>query len=339
MRRIYIDNKVRQLADEYARTVFRKPIRRKDFEHPILRLRKLWHFFKDEGKEKEAEYVYQIVHNYKKLLTLEPDFSALYKGVFDTMSEDELKAVVYVSDEVHANTSIPQKMAFYELIVWAMRYGDLREKDYLRFADRLNIHTCVYCNAQYTITLHNVVDSKNKKTPDVALYQLDHFLPKSKYPHLCTSFFNLQPSCANCNLHKLDKDAKFNLYTNRLEDVSPFKFVIETKEDVDGVHDYSVDDISISLEAEKALKDNHNDLFMVEGIYQKHKREAQEAIIRLKFYNDSYRNQMQNSLSELFPDGVESPERFFWAHELDESRVHDRPLNKLVQDIVKYYKE
>lgn len=339
MRRIYIDDNIRQIADDYARTIFRKPIRRSDFEHPVLQHRKLWHFFKNQGRNKEAEYVYQIVHNYHALLTLEPDFTELYEGVFDTLSADELKEIVVVSDADHQRTSIPQNYAFYELIIWAMRYDDLREKDYLRFADKLNIHSFVYCNAQYTITLHNVVDSKNRKTPDVALFQLDHFKPKSLYPHLCTSFFNLQPCCANCNLHKLAKDSLFNLYTNDPKDVNPFKFKIETKENVDGVHGYSVDDITISLEAEKSLKDNHNDLFLVEEVYQMHKKEAQETIIRLQRFNEPYRDQLLNSLKEIFPDGVDSPERFFWAHELDEEKVHDRPLNKLVQDIVRYYKE
>lgn len=43
--------------------------------------------------------------------------------------------------------------------------------------------------------------------------------------------------------------------------------------------------------------------------------------------------------NSLFPDGVEHPERFFWGHEMNEEGVHERPLNKLVQDIVAFYKD
>lgn len=54
---------------------------------------------------------------------------------------------------------------------------------------KLGIKACVYCNASYTVATDD----------DRATFQIDHSYPKSKYPFLCTSFFNLQPSCMHCN--------------------------------------------------------------------------------------------------------------------------------------------
>ena len=36
--------------------------------------------------------------------------------------------------------------------------------------------------------------------------QLDHFLPKSRYPAFCVTPLNLVPSCSDCNKDKLDRD-------------------------------------------------------------------------------------------------------------------------------------
>ncbi|MDQ7066856.1 MAG: hypothetical protein Q9M40_01995 [Sulfurimonas sp.] len=52
----------------------------------------------------------------------------------------------------------------------------------------LNLSVCPYCNRN---TIYNITN-KNRRTSD-----LDHFYPKSKYPFLAVSFYNLIPSCKN----------------------------------------------------------------------------------------------------------------------------------------------
>jgi hypothetical protein len=58
----------------------------------------------------------------------------------------------------------------------------------------LDIPVCPYCNIQ----LLPKVKRKNSKD-EMTLMDLDHFYPKSKYPCLSMSFFNLVPSCIICN--------------------------------------------------------------------------------------------------------------------------------------------
>ncbi|MCW3789657.1 HNH endonuclease [Plebeiibacterium sediminum] len=53
---------------------------------------------------------------------------------------------------------------------------------------------CPYCNFDELSIVTRDVD-KN----DLALLDLDHFVPQSKYPFLALSMYNLVPSCHNCN--------------------------------------------------------------------------------------------------------------------------------------------
>lgn len=63
-----------------------------------------------------------------------------------------------------------------------------------RLAEDLNIHSCSYCNREYTITYRPDGHKGKAMVP-----QFDHWFPKKEYPLLALSFYNLIPSCATCN--------------------------------------------------------------------------------------------------------------------------------------------
>lgn len=338
MRRILIDDRIKKLAERYSKQVF-KEHRISSFIHPKERLDKLYLYLCKEQKENLALYVCEIKENYEKILALQPqDFSSFHSTHFHYVSEADLVTDVTIVDADAQQYNLPKgTQKFYEIVVWAMRYDELREYDFLFHINELNIHTCIYCNAQYTVTLENVEKEKEESKKRVALYQLDHFWPKSKYPFLCISFFNLHPCCANCNLHKGPKTSLFNLYTDKVEDIEPFYFDITPSAGINGVTGYNLNDLEIHLHSNnKALEENSKDLFLIDDIYKHHRHKAQETIVRLRINDYYYRRQLQEGLRTLFPDGVESPERFYWGHEIDEDKIHNRPLNKLVQDVVKY---
>ena len=344
MRRIHISDKVRDIAERYAQHAFAD--RNRSFEQPIVRLGRLCFFLRyKQYDNKFSEYVDDLRFHYRQILKLEPDdFDTWYQKYFDKVNEDEMLKEIDVEDnEDDKRYHLPLgRHAFSDLVIWAMRYDDLREKEIIPYLMDLNINSCVYCNAQYTIVLDEVTDKGDNVTKkNVALFQLDHFWPKSKYPFLCTTFYNLLPSCANCNLHKGNKKGYFSLYT-RSEDekeLNPMWFEVHPKEVIDGTYGYKADNITIKLcGSNETLLEKHQEYFMVNDVYKYHRREAEEAIVKLQFYDTSYRKQLQKSLSKLFPEGVESPERFFWGHEMDEDKVFERPLNKLIQDVVKFVK-
>ena len=343
MRRILIDNKLEELAKRFSQNLFSG--RRKDFTEPTTRLRRLCFFLRAKGYDsKLSDYVENLHYYYRTILRLKPcEFKEWYEKWFDKLSADDYIKEIEVNND--ANDRIYHlpvgKHQFNELVIWAMRYDDLRERDIFPYLQELHIKSCVYCNAQYTVTLEDVMDEDGNSKKWVALYQLDHFRPKSKYPFLCTTFFNLQPSCGNCNLHKGNNDGFFSIYTesNDDKDLNPFWFEIYPIEKIDSVYGYKAENIEIKLCSHDAnLKAKHQEYFMVDDVYRHHRKEVEEAIVRLQFNTATYRRQLQRSLTKLFPDGVESPERFFWGHEMDENKVFERPLNKLIQDVVKFVK-
>lgn len=62
---------------------------------------------------------------------------------------------------------------------------------------KIGVDVCPYCNRQYIFTVKN--SRSNVTRPEI-----DHFYPKSKYPHLSCSLYNFVPSCHICNHTKLD---------------------------------------------------------------------------------------------------------------------------------------
>lgn len=66
--------------------------------------------------------------------------------------------------------------------------------------------TCPYCNIEQITIIPNNQNGK-------MLLSLDHFYPKSRYPYLAISFYNLIPSCHNCN-STIKKDKNFTIETH-----------------------------------------------------------------------------------------------------------------------------
>lgn len=94
-------------------------------------------------------------------------------------------------------------------------YENYRSKDCSKEnVEKFSINYCPYCNIHKleSIVLINGLTGDKKKA---ALFQLDHFYPRSRYPYLSVSFFNLIPGCGPCNAHlKLEKNFKISTHIN-----------------------------------------------------------------------------------------------------------------------------
>jgi hypothetical protein len=91
-------------------------------------------------------------------------------------------------------------------------------------AENIRINACSYCNRQYTITV------KNKKL--LTRPQFDHFFPKSAYPILGLSFYNLIPCCTICNsTFKGDEEMSledfFHPYDHAIANDFEFNYVLK----------------------------------------------------------------------------------------------------------------
>jgi hypothetical protein len=162
--------------------------------------------------------------------------------------------------------------------------------------------------------------------------QFDHWYPKSIYPLLALSFYNLIPSCANCN-----SIAKGEMQLNTTDHVHPYIDSNQTSEfKFNYFYNKRLDEFRIFLEAKdpgnmrvtKTLK-----ALNIDEMYNTHMDELKDMIKIRQAYSEKYIAQMRN----FFPRSGLSPEevyRLLFGTELIEPDFHKRPLSKFKKDIL-----
>lgn len=201
-------------------------------------------------------------------------------------------------------------------------YKKLDKDNFIR---NIGLDSCPYCNRNYIYC----VSRKRKVKPEI-----DHFYPKSTYPLLAVSFFNLIPSCQSCN--GFYGKSKSNPYLIGL--ISPY--VINND---DFVFTYKINNISIinPLNGKSSIDvlfknkiQVNSDLFNLEDLYSLHNDHVLELILKRKVkYSKKYRDYL-NSYNGLRFSKKEI-DRMILGNYSEEKDIHKRPLAKLYQDIGK----
>ena len=212
-----------------------------------------------------------------------------------------------------------------------------------QLTQKLGLTTCPYCNRLYTNTLVNK-DKAGKTRPS-----LDHFLPKSEYPYLALSLYNLIPSCQVCN-----SSFKGSIDFYKEEHLNPHEagfgkdaiFRTDLMADADG--NYSLDHLhgaggldgfelqlridESSPDAEKIKKNNQT--FHLEELYRFHKDYVLEIIKKTIFYN---KNKIDELISKnVYPGLFDSRGeviRTLIGNYVEEKNLGKRVLAKLTKDI------
>lgn len=224
--------------------------------------------------------------------------------------------------------------AFGRKILWAFRYKYLRSNRIIRLASKMNIKTCLYCNSQFTLVV-------KKNNTQLANFQYDHYFPKSIYPYLSISLYNLIPSCASCNLHKASLNQRIARFVHPYhEDFHILTgFSINERAQVrmlfgDIVREDEFEILLTNLGVDKVK--NYNDTFALEGIYNRHKdivveifRKAyayrhggKEALMALRDYNGRPLFATEDEIEWLLLANFTTVED-----------INRRPLSKFMQDI------
>ncbi len=295
----------------------------RDFDHPKIALEKLKGKYGFTSKVKK-KYIDHIISNYFDLLKLKPSEFKKWKDDFDKIIH-------------HSKITT----TFYKRIVKELRYKELREKEYLFLAKELNLKSCVYCNAQMT-TIADIELYKNGRVKRrFATFELDHSEPKSKFPFLATTFFNLLPCCGNCNKSKSDNPIDFNLYTED-QNLDFFKFKLDRNSEQKYWASKNPNDLKISFETDihgnVALTKKMDETFHVTGIYDTQK----DIVAELLNIRDAYRNAYKSGLVQQFDNKIFADEamidRLLIGNFSKKKEIHMRPLAKFTQDIAKQLK-
>ena len=253
---------------------------------------------------------------------MEPQNFADWINKFNLSSEEASKEIKWPNE---------QKFKFHDIIVKIMKYNYVQKEIIRPYMNKMGIKTCVYCNAAYAVA------TKDKK----ATFQVDHFYPKSEYPFLCVSFFNLQPSCMHCNQIKAKKtNYQYSMYTdNDTEaELNPFKFSLDDEGIIKYMLDHNVDSLKFKLKGTNSENDsdskNHSDFFKLDGLYPQFADVVEEVVWKGKVYNKAYRKQLENMfLNKGF--SMSDFKRFYLGFYSNPEDVNKRPLTLLMQSIAK----
>jgi hypothetical protein len=330
MRRIFISSSIIQFSKDYNNNLFKS--RNSKFDKPINSDGITGKLFDLESYLRKdciltlyADYVKGIINRYSKINIVQPsDFNYYYNNYFNL---DETELAKIVTPPIGTNKFAKQEL--YKLIVDAMRYDAVRDYEYLPYVKKMGIKSCVYCNAQFSITTERANGRLAGK------YELDHFYPQSKYPFLSTSFFNLQPCCSHCNKTKSDRQASFSLFTTVYSEIEPFYFSLDKKSILRYLLNQNEEDLVVIFDSlDTKLKNNHEDIFHITELYNRHKDIVEEIIWKSRIYNKSYKESLSDSFSKYFPN-TSNINRFILGNYDSPKDIHKRPMAKLVQDIAR----
>ena len=201
---------------------------------------------------------------------------------------------------------------------------------------KMKVSVCPYCNRQYIFTLSN-----GQVRP-----QFDHFYPKSRYPYLALSLYNMIPSCSICNMAKssLDTLKEPILYPFAEEMGSETKFEIKRKKNgnfvkmLQGISNEFVIDLNTINAKNKVTVLNQMEKLHLNDLYNEHKEYVMD-IIKSKYVNSSERiNELLVSFPTLF-DSYEDVKNLLYMTNIQKEAWGNRPLSKLTYDIDRQLEE
>lgn len=356
MRKIFIDSRIQKIAEEYRDEVW-KHLHYGTTSHlvnPKKRLKKFKQDFCDgnvkeivgvdaHGKNVYAQisnelsnkyqaYVQMVLDHYESdLLILKPsEFLRLNQSLMAFLDNDSA-----LLDKV-LKVRTKKEDSFHNLLITCLMYEDIRTYIYPQFLKRVGIKACVYCNANFTVTDVN----------GQAYYTADHWKPKSKYPFLCISFFNLVPCCFSCNRNKGDDDDEyFGLYEdNKNASLEVLHFELPASNEANYILTHNRENLSVKLTESspeyKGICDTMDDKLHITSIYQEHKDVVEETIWKRYAYNDKNIEALKASFAGTkLALSDEDVKRFIMGTYSSGEDIHKRPLSRLIQDIYEMTKD
>jgi len=210
------------------------------------------------------------------------------------------------------------------------RYDNYSKRDVvIKILRCMGISVCPYCNRQYIFTT----------TSGKVRAQLDHYYPKSLYPYLALSLYNMIPSCSVCNMAKQNLDTKVKPimypYTEDFEKTAKFK--IEPEDTINYIkvlHD-SIGDFSIKLDTEGAKNktsiDDQMSLLHLDELYNMHTEYVRVLMKRHVLYSALRINELCRRFPKLFSQ--EEIKRTLVMGDASRENWGSQALSKLTYDI------
>lgn len=267
--------------------------------------------------------LYSINERLLPIITCKPDdFTRIYK---------ELNREYLFDGEVPVNGKnekvmypLLKSIFNYEHFCYGIKTPNGIEYSAFDLVDKIGLNTCPYCNRQYITTV-----KKGEKRPP-----LDHFYPRSLYPIFGISFYNLIPSCYQCNSSfKGDKDTKtedfLHPYKEGFSDSVKFRYK-------PGTIDQTFLQVK-EVDQDRCVRiNNSKDRFEIEEVYKPHGNVARE-IHHKSLQNPSEYAESIVKITQMIGTITATKEefyQFYFGNYMKETNFEKRPLAKFTSDLV-----
>lgn len=216
-------------------------------------------------------------------------------------------------------------------------FDDFKKIMYKLYSNNINIHghwltnslginVCPYCNLNFT---HTITKKRKKIRPE-----FDHFYPKSVYPLLSLSLYNLIPSCPVCNHTKGVETLMINPYhddfsQNPFEIDHPMKAIFYGSK---GEHA----NWSIKFANREDPYKSNIEVLGLEDRYNEVKDYAEEIVFKAITYNDGYYESLKQTFNKMSLTKSEM-DRIIFGNFVSPEEFSKRPLSKLTHDILEQF--
>lgn len=159
-----------------------------------------------------------------------------------------------------------------------------------KLCNELGVGICPYCNRQYIYTVQ-----KQDEDSLLVTAQLDHFLPKDKYPLTSFSFYNLIPSCYSCN-HTKGDNTRITIYPYEEEFGDNGKFALVDLENGGKIGDLDAKRyLGVKINALGRLRNEviaSDKVFQLTPLYNKHQTEIGDLVERFTRFSGIKENEV-----------------------------------------------
>lgn len=255
----------------------------------------------------------------------------------------------------HVHTPFGERIK--ENLLSVFNYKGFRASEHAyKLLEALNVKVCPYCNRQF-ISIYNSDDGKTGP-------ELDHFLPKSKYPYLALSFYNLIPCCHVCNSNLKGSLDTYGSHLNPYVEGfgNDIKFTIrfaQTEKEIDDIYkgltsddlkngnytgtyvdfllgksdNFEIGFVGLStLNKYKKAMNNIRDFKLV-GLYKNHRDYIQELIKKAIVYNKTRIDELYSQYGGTLFSSREEVVSTIIGNYIDEKDLDKRVLAKFILDI------
>ncbi len=278
-------------------------------------------------KKKTIKLLCECIANKKsiicKLCTIQPIYFKTINKLVERYKKDNKSIISKV-------VSTLGKDKLHEYLKYIFNFQDYSTNHGYRFVELVNIKVCPYCNMNYIFSATSKPADKGTR-PDI-----DHFYPKSDYPWLALSLYNLIPSCKVCNHKKRNEFNQdlLNLYKDDLVDKFYFNaFPVNAQSLFNNVMDKNYE-VWLMHENDKSVT-AHDGIFLLEKRYNNFSDIINEIICKQIIYSSSYIENLVNQHD--FINSYEDAYRLVWGNYCNVEDFYKRPLAKFTSDIVKQF--